>query len=162
MHRFAVADGGGFGLEKHSTWNDIETAYGALPGYLCFATIRNPFHKLVSHFFSPHRGEATYSSENFEKFVHSVRPLEDYVCNGDGVLKTDMLLRFESLAEDFDAVCHRIGIGHVPIPHLNQRQHREISCLYGDRLRLFVEERHAFEINIGGYSFDQTVDEAGY
>lgn len=162
MNRFAVADGAGLGLEKHSTWNDIEKAYGTLQGYLRFATIRNPFNKLVSSYFSPHRGEVAYSADGFEEFVRSVRPLEDYVCNSDGVMMTDMLLRFENIAEDFAAVCHQIGIGQIPIPRLNQRQRQGIPCLYDNKLRLYVEKRHAYEIDIGGYSFDQSVDEAGY
>jgi len=90
--------------------------------------LRNPFDRLISAFFSPHRVAqrlaVQFDREEFKSIVGSQRTLRDFICLSDrGSLLADInfLMRFEALQCDFDKVCATLGLPRLELPHRNKR-----------------------------------------
>jgi hypothetical protein len=97
--------------------------------YFSFSFVRNPWAKLVSEY---HYGE--YDKKySFKKFILSGFPEKDsysdsyrhlipqheFLLNKDGKLMVDFVGKFESLQEDFNHMCQKIGIEHSSLPYTN-------------------------------------------
>jgi hypothetical protein len=137
-----------------------------------FATIRNPWDRMISLYFSPHRGVSEWDRARFLELVSRVPTLRHYVSEmsfGEKLREKiglqsrnprkrldedlDVLLRFEHLSEDFGKVCERLGIPVVPLPKRNASVREHYSKYYDDELRMMVEDKFREEIEIGNYSF---------
>jgi len=157
LERFEVRSAGR-DLEKHSTLADYRRELGAdFEGLFKFACVRNPWDRLVSHYFSPYRGEVKWSPRRFKRFVsEEVKPLGHYCTLGedDGGSpfdNLDLVLRFESLAADFEVLCGRLAIAHEPLPVRNRSSRSGAAEYYDAKLRDWVGERFAEEIEYFGY-----------
>lgn len=75
-------------------------------------------------------------------------------------LLVDYVGRYETLAQDFQLICQRLGLG-ATLPHLNQSQHRDYRRYYTDRTRQLVAEHFQQDIQLFGYTFEGYHPEAG-
>jgi hypothetical protein len=138
-----------------------------------FATIRNPWDRMISLYFSPHRGVTEWNRAEFLELVNKVPTLRRYVCeksltqsllgkfglpNGKGRraldADVDVLMRFEHLEEDFRKVCARLEIPFSPLPKRNASIREHYSKYYDEELKLLVQEKFREEIEFGDYRFD--------
>jgi len=124
-----------------------------------FSIMRNPWERMVSFYFSPHRQVLHWDRNEFIELINMVRPLsdllslEDVNCHwGENV---DFLLRFERLSDDFKNLCVEINIPYQPLPERNQSLIKGIDYrkYYDDELITIVEERFKEDIAIGQYTF---------
>jgi len=136
-----------------------------------FATIRNPWDKMISMYFSPHRSTGTWDREDFIRLIKRAPTLQDYVTLPsfrDRLEKKlglparprpldrdiDYLIRFENLNDDFNEVCRRTGLPAVPeLPVRNRGNRKHYSHYYDDELRDMVAQKFMNEIEFGGYIF---------
>ncbi len=159
VHRFNVR-GKHTGLRKHARLAQYRE--GLDPAVYArlfkFATIRNPWARMISNFFSPHTGVTEFDRAAFALFVGKKARLRDYVCTdpdcalGD---ELDALMRFEHLADDFESVCAQIGIAHRPLPIVNASKSEHYSHYYDDELVELVGARFGEEIALGDYGFER-------
>ena len=159
VERFEVKSGGR-DLMKHSTLADYVRELGpeAVSGLYKFACVRNPWDRMISFYFSPHRRETEWSARKFRKFVEKeVRPLREYFETGreepgrspfDNV---DFVIRYEQLDADFKKVCERLGIPPVDLPVRNRSGRAEAASYYDRGLKDFIAERFADEVAYFGY-----------
>ncbi|MDF1680004.1 sulfotransferase family 2 domain-containing protein [Ponticaulis sp.] len=146
-------------LKKHSTLADYASALGPeLSKFQLFATTRNPFDKLVSYYFSPHRGEVKWDADQFAAVIKTVSPLEHYteLAAGAQPVQRMQFLRFEALEEDFQNMCAELGISASVLHHRNKsnsRPKRDYTAYFSPDLIDWVQKTHAYEIKIGGYDF---------
>ena len=71
IDRFGVVDDANPLLRKHSTMRDYISVYeDETKDYLKFVVIRNPFDKIVSHYFSPHRWVSKIPMLRIERDFH--------------------------------------------------------------------------------------------
>lgn len=163
VERFQLRNSTFTHLKKHSTLQCYHKALrDDLQNYYIFTTIRNPFDKLVSFYFSPHRGKVEWDSKKFARFARKVRPLEHYLSVRKNIFAKPRLaegwvnkfVRFESIQEDMKSVCADLKIEAVDLPHRNKSASRmpHRDC-FDKKLRTFVEEKHSFEIKLGNYTF---------
>jgi len=162
-----------YNLKKHSK---LKRYRKVLPAKLYqrlfkFATIRNPWDKMISLYFSPHRGTDMWDRDNFIQLVENTPTLQDFVTLpsfrdrlGEKLgLPTrpkpldhdiDYLIRFESLNDDFKEVCRKIGLPAAPeLPVRNKGNRKHYGIYYDDELIDLVARKFRNEIDFGNYSF---------
>ncbi|MDD5035058.1 MAG: sulfotransferase family 2 domain-containing protein [Methylococcaceae bacterium] len=138
-----------------------------------FAFVRNPWDLQVSswHHIRRERPQLVAGIENFEAFLRwkldPARPPQyhadmstelqsDYVVDLHGNLIVDFIGRYESLEEDFDEACRRIGIERPPLVHSRKAVDRDkdYRSYYSDAAAEMVASRYLPDIERFGYRFD--------
>lgn len=149
-------------IHKHSTLADYRAQLPVeqFDGLFKFHGVRNPWDRCISFFFSPHRGPIEWSEKTFERFVvENIVPSDAFLRldddDVDPFAHADAVVRFENLAEDFDAVCDRIGLDRPVLPRANASVHGDYRTYYRtSRSIQLVAEIFAPEIEAFGYDFD--------
>lgn len=139
-----------------------------------FATIRNPYDRMVSWYFSPHRGVKEWSREDFINLVREVPAVRDYIAISDtSSLETiidkfglslklkppkldqdiNFLMRFESLEQDFKKVCQKINIPHEALPIRNRAERKHYKTYLDQELKEMIDQKFQDEIEFGDYEF---------
>jgi hypothetical protein len=101
-----------------------------------------------------------YSIFSFESFTHSIpEPFlnQNYYFDSDGEPYCDIILRYETLQTDFEALCNLLGVPAHKLPQINTRhkkKRRDYRSFYNDVTKQNVAERLAKEIAYFGYTFD--------
>lgn len=138
-----------------------------------FVFVRNPWDLQVSSFHHIRRERPHLMShvESFEEFIRwkldperpyqyhvdtSIDLQSDYVIDLHGKVLVDFIGRYESLHDDFEEACRRIGIKAPELPHKRQAKDRgkDYRSYYTDELAALVGERFAPDIQLFGYTFD--------
>jgi len=146
-----------------------EPVYDAL---FKFVFVRNPWDLQVSswHHICRESPDSIPGIRGFGDFLRykfdSQRPYDfmldisrelqsDYIVDLHGNRIVDYIGRYESLQGDFDAVCDRIGVPRVVLPHARRAVDREdYRRYYDDAARELVAKHYAADIARLGYSFD--------
>jgi len=129
-----------------------------------FAFVRNPWDAAVSFYHyclehpTHHRHNLTVRLGSFTEFIkwraeRKPHLQADMVCDRHDRLLVNFLGRFETLEEDFQHVCQRIGI-QATLPRLNTSQHRDYRSYYDDATAELVATRWHRDIELFGYTFD--------
>ena len=137
-----------------------------------FATIRNPWDKMISFYFSPHRRIEKWDREDFVKLIREVPSLRSFIgleSNGQKVLRrlgwtlrnepldrhVDFIMKFENLENDFKLVCNELKIPTVDLQKRNASKHHHYSTYYDEELIKIVGKRFEDEIEYGEYRFER-------
>ncbi len=130
--------------------------------YFVFSAVRNPFDRLISGWrhlpnFKDRPLEEIVASwpAKGKAFTHISRPQIQILREPEtGTLVTHDLIRFESMQDDFDRICDRIGKPRMELPHINtserERDYRKYFTPYTRRL---AEEHFAEDLRVFGYEF---------
>jgi hypothetical protein len=164
VERFEVRNPN-YSYEKHSSLAEYESILGPdlFASLYKFACIRNPWERMISFYFSPHRQVTQWSRNEFVQFVEEVPSMLSYLGqrvssftsgSAEALLGVNRLLRFERLQEDFDMVCHDLGIPRQVLPHRNRSSRRHYSEYYDSRLVKLVSTKCAADIEYFGYRFE--------
>jgi len=147
--------------------------------YFSFATIRNPWERLVSVTAwgeptilegMPHNKEEFYNnvqpSSDYvgmkahildlnEDFFWSTAPAQHYLLDKRGNLGVDYVFDVSNMLSGLDTVCNQIGIGlGLERRKHNISKHRHYSHYYDNELRDYVAKMYAWEIKTFGYKFE--------
>lgn len=142
--------------------------------YFKFCTIRNPYEVMVSAFYhfrsKDHprrnhamlgRGELEADRVEFESWLGS-HPLpadtDKYLI--DGKCCMDDFIRYESLGDDLERICARMGVPHCTdkVPQLKagaRPENASAAALYTENAREIVRKVYAFELDFLGYLFPE-------
>ena len=142
--------------------------------YFLFATVRNPWDRLVSeyvwqgsnsagHIPTPW-GNKAISFEDFCRSDFSWYPEEErlnghlsdqahFIFDENDAPLVDEIIRFEALQAGFDNVCRRLGLPPTPLPRLNSTQHRPYWQYYSGEVAEIVAKRFERDIRLLGYRF---------
>ena len=145
---------------QHSTLNDYHQVLGQkIYDYQIFIFIRNPFDRLVSFYFSRHRGNPDFDRGAFSKLIDRVPPLENFIIiqTASGyefmIYNKMKLMRFESLSEGFSELCASLGVTDMKLPHRNASARNGYREYYDEELIQKIETIHGYEISLGNYEF---------
>lgn len=140
-----------------------------------FAVARNPWDRMVSFYFSPHRGITEWNRNDFLELINRERTLRHYICeksflerslgklgihtriinrNKTLVDDIDFLIRFENMDNDFKLVCEKLGIPYSPLPKRNSSNRKHYSNYYDDELKEAVCQKFIEEITFCNYEFE--------
>ena len=148
--------------EKHFSVNDYIEKYGEdeWKDYFTFSFVRNPWDRVISWISYRDKRWKLYGGKItpqiikkevnrqlfYENTYHKLLSLESE-------RKPDYIGRFESLQEDFDLVCDKIGITRQPLPHNNKTIHKHYTEYYNSDTRNLVEKIYIKDIEYFNYEF---------
>lgn len=122
-----------------------------------FGSVRNPWERMISFYFSPHRKTAEFVRKDFIHLVKKTPTAVSYLTldgTTDGEIGVDFILRLESLSEDFLTVCEKIGIEKHDLPHRNASSRDHYSAYYDQEMIDLVAAKFRREIDLFEYTFE--------
>lgn len=131
--------------------------------YFKFAFVRNPWDKVVSHYFFNHYLYFIRDME-FKKYVEALyegKPITTaisathlpWMLNQEGEFDIDFVGRFENLQEDFNFICSKVGLPEITLPVKNKTKHNHYSSYYDDESKEMVAEVFKEDINKFKFTF---------
>ena len=148
-------------IKKHSTLAEYRTALGEarFRDLYKFTCVRNPWDRMVSYYFGTTQLVETLDRKEFRKLILRALSVTDYLRldkgEADPFGNVDYIIRFENLANDFRAVCARLGIHDAPLPQYNRSNREHYSKYYDAELCELIRKRFAPEIDRFGYAFEE-------
>jgi hypothetical protein len=148
-------------IRKHSSLADYKNQLGDsfIDQLFKFTCVRNPWERMVSYYFSPHRGVVEWNREQFVRLLDKVLPAYSYIKDLESDVENsdfsnmDFYMRFENLDADFETACNRIGIPNEKIPVRNASDSQHYSHYYDEELIELVANRFSRDIDYFGYQF---------
>lgn len=161
---------------QHATAEQIKNLYCQnYEDYFSFTFVRNPWCRAVSDYFWMKRNlnledsfknylllkgnfdtqRLRYPHLNKEGRGDHILPQSDFILNSNGEQIVDLIGRFETLQQDFDIVCDKIGIPRKQLPHKNKTNHKHYTKYYDDETRQIVAKKYAKDIEYFGYKFGE-------
>ena len=158
---------------KHATADDISNNHNyAWQKYYKFASVRNPYDRVVSWYFW--WKTKWYKGSNKIKMIHignevNKMTFDEYVksiftwqtstlFNYHRMLFTDKfemdgIIRCENIQSDFDKVCNKLKIKKIQLPYRNASKHKHYSNYYTDESTEIVYQQFKKDIKYFGYEF---------
>ncbi len=136
-----------------------------------FAFVRNPWDLQVSsfHHIKRERPHLMQGYEDFDSFMRfkldpqrtyqyhldtSIALQTDYLIDLNGNLCVNKIAKYESLFDDFNAICSHLGLPARPLPHKRKATNRDdYRHYYTDDLAEMVGSHFARDISLLDYSF---------
>jgi len=158
LHRFDITNPHAV-VNKHSTLSSLkemwdEKSLGHWEEYFKFSVVRNPWDRLISYYFSPHRGQTEFCKKQFRELILSgkVKPQLEYLTVANN-FAMDRVIRFEHLKSDFLTICETLNI-QTDLPHVNQSSHSHFSEYYDAALKELVRSTYKEDIDYFEYGFN--------
>ena len=145
---------------KHTTLDEYYRIYPAemFRSLVKFTVIRNTYERVISHYFSPHRGAVSWNRDKFIDFVKTiVKPVGFYISYpgqslDEAIQNLDYILRFERLESEFQGLCLKLGICTSELPVRNKSQRGEFLSYYDSGLIELVYDHFKDEIDLFGFT----------
>jgi hypothetical protein len=130
-------------------------------GYFVFGFVRNPFDRVVSHY-----AFSKFSNVNRDDYIDFETYCKNEHYNNIGTIVSqldvdvDFIGKFESFADDFDALHRRLGI-KIPSPHpldriqnpAGRRVGKHYKEFYNAELRSIIELKYKADFERFGYEW---------
>lgn len=132
--------------------------------YFKFAFVRNPFDRFVSYCAFMTRGNGAFATDPHAVMDHLLfraapdshilfQPQYTVLVDEKGRLLTDEVGRVESMQQDYDRICARIGIPSRALARVNRSSHGGYRQYYTPRVAKAVAARYARDLELFGYEF---------
>lgn len=164
-----------YSFKKHSILTEYKKELDAnfFESLFKFTVVRNPWDRLISYYFSPHRNKKKFNRNEFKEIIWNTPILRHYTSEisfFDKVFSkfniyrekeksldkyVDYFIRFENLESDFKKVCDILNISHESLPVRNKSDKKHYSYYYDDELIDFVEKKFQEEIDYFNYKFER-------
>ena len=151
------------GHENHEDINYYIRKYSNVHDYFKFTFVRNPWELRYSYYFYNKNLPGRHG-----KYARNLS-LKDWILRysgknsqvrrtqlefvGGNINNMDFIGKFETLQEDFNIICDKIGIPRQELPHKNKSTRKHYTEYYDDETRQIVAEKFAKDIEYFGYEF---------
>jgi hypothetical protein len=118
---------------KHARLAEYAARGVNVAGMFVFISVRHPFERALSFYFSPHRWarqgtdggwyfEApAWNADAFADFIGDIPTMVDFLRVGATIRRPDEVIRMENISADFSRVAGRIGVPPtLVLPHRNR------------------------------------------
>ena len=151
-------------IKKHATVTEIRDSLDReiFNSVFKFTFVRNPwdwqvslYHYILENPENPGH-EETKKMGSFRKFVFSREKLTftqtSCLVDESGNLLVDFVGKFENLDQDFQSICHKVGIS-ASLPHINKSKRTDYQDYYDAETRDLTARLYAEDIERFGYTF---------
>ena len=141
---------------KHASLSSYHDYH--IKNYILCMSVRNPYDRILSLFKwnlnvtgRNHVSFKTWLLQRTKRWAN--KPQVDFLNNG--IINTNKinLVRFETLQQDFDVICDKIGIPKHKLEHKNKTDHKHYTEYYDDETRELVAQQYAKDLEFFGYEF---------
>ena len=141
--------------------------------YFVFTCIRNPWDRMVSHYFHGKRANKFKAKKfnNFNEWIkfyltkgkkQTVEPQRyftqyEYLINNQKKVDIDYIMQYENLQNDFDKLCDLLNIERRVLPHKRKsirRKNKHYSLFYNNKNIYLVERMFKRDIEFFNYNFN--------
>lgn len=129
-------------------------------GYLVFSVVRNPWDRFVSGWKycrstrdRPLREVLIDPPAEGHDYRHLTRPQHEILYDAAGRPVFDTLLRYETLQDDFDRLCERLGRKPRALPRTNPGKRKPYHRYFDAESRRLFEQRYARDIQLFEYHY---------
>jgi hypothetical protein len=147
---------GSLTLEPES-WDSVVKNH---PGYLVFSVVRNPWDRFVSgwKYCQSTRDRSILDVLNNlpqegHDYRHLTRPQSAILFDREDKPVFHMLLRFETLQEDWNSLCNKLGKPQMPLPRLNSTVRENHRKYFTPDAQLLFNQHFKADIERFGYKF---------
>ena len=137
---------------------------------ISFSVVRNPWDKVVSHYHYRVLTDQTGMGDGHISFNEWIRktyvlgdpryldnkrmfmPQVDWLCDKDGNLIVQHILRFENLTKEFNDLARRLGV-KAKLPHIKKSNHSGYREYYDEESVDIIATKFLKDINMFGYKF---------
>jgi len=167
--------------DKHDFLQHYSDILGSeLNGYEIVISVRHPFTRALSYYFSPHRWfvntgssgwqltPSIWNENRFYECLDGLSAMTSYVQIGKKFRKPDHIIHLETLVDDLNLLMHSVGIdpsAQIAIPHANRTNATGEICsklLSSLELKRVVEERYMGDMERFGYESYSSVASESY
>jgi len=162
---------------NHATCHEVKTFLreDGYNSYFKFCFVRNPWDRLVSLYHYTVQKEAKIYAEKgvklsqFNQQIINAGSFDNWVKTGNlgasqfqflsdtnGKLLVDFVGRSENLQADFSYVCGLLGMPNIILPKVNVSKHKKYQEYYSDETKHIAAKRFAKDIELFGYTFDDS------
>lgn len=144
-------------LQPHMSEADFKS-------FVKFAFVRNPFDRFISYCSFMTRDTPALEQDPkgvMRHILFTIRPTNHvlfvpqylFVTGRDGAMLADEVGRVESMQEDFDRICARIGVDTAPLGRANSSSRADYRQYYDQQLIDEVARIYARDLDLFGYEF---------
>lgn len=135
--------------------------------YFKFSIVRNPWSRIFSWYKGAVRNDATKrmygvtGHPSFKEFFYQnvgtgyLRPQGYWLKSFEGSYPYDFIGKFENLEEDFQKICHSLGMERRSLPHKLPGSGEDYREFYDKKMIKKVNEVYSEEIGTFGYTFEK-------
>jgi len=113
--------------------------------YTSFSFVRNPYDRLVSfahYFYGEHPVMQKHPTLHLKKLllfppnkkILWFKPQVDFLCNQENKLIVDIVGKVETIQEDYQEICSRLGLTAHPLSKVNTSSHQSFQHYYDEQL----------------------------
>ncbi|NEN22748.1 sulfotransferase family protein [Cryomorpha ignava] len=152
--------------DSHTTYERLENILpqAELNRIFKFCVVRNPYDRAYSFYLHvlSHPTHNLYKLiESYGSFGGMLQNLEvvgeptqkSYIINLQADISVDFIGKFESLNDDFNAVCKKLGIPYE-LPKKNTRKHKDYRDAYDEQNWKYIAEYYSEDFDAFGYDKD--------
>jgi hypothetical protein len=151
----------------HLTWFQIRQVIGEEKWnrFFKFSSIRNPWERMVSLYFHHIKNfDNPYSvcykkkyEKTFTDFLlkskHFPKTQSFFLCDREGNIMVDYLIRFENIEESIDFLGRRLNLPDFQLGHFMQTEHKNYRHYYTPDTKALVADEFQDDIVNFGYEF---------
>ena len=151
---------------SHPSVDEVKSAVGedVFDAYYTFSFVRNPWSRLLSYYsFAKLRPNSRHHNDamtlDFNDFVGQLdgeppmRSQSNLIGDAQGTPQVDFVGRFETLDQDFQTVCAKLGC-HATLPHKNRTETKDYRVAYTTKSIDAVASIFADDVKHFGYRFE--------
>lgn len=152
-------------LRTHDTAAWARTKLGAeiFEKLHSFAVVRNPYTRAISYYEylrqnPKHPKNQAIQNMSFEEYLlwDGHKALQSrHLCDANGNLLINQVLRFENMAEEFSSVCNDIGVS-VDLPRINTSSQMPVTKYLTPRICELIEQIYEQDFKL--FDYPMTID----